>query len=179
MLCTFVWFYCNKMRAVHRFRIAFGFARFFSIVFGVQCVFFIHYRALKTMHSFPKIIHQIHKNETSIDARNRPLMEQCRAINSDFKYKFWSDDSADALVKRRMSKQVYDKWVALEPPMKRVDSFRYILMFIYGGVYLDNDFECSQRHPLRHWIPRIPYGAGATGVRYACPFRDVSSWHVV
>lgn len=161
----------KSLRLLRRGNVA---ARFFCIVGGVQCLFYLQYRAVRSMHSFPRIIHQMHANETSVDPRNRPLMEQCRAINHEFKYKFWSDEAADALVKNRMPKEVYARWVALDPPMKKVDSFRYILMWIYGGVYIDNDVECSQRHPLREWVSRIPYGAGSSG-GYPEPMQ-LASW---
>jgi len=151
------------MRTVSALRRGNVVARFFCIIICIQGLFYVQYRAIQSMHSFPRILHQMHANESSVDPKNKPLMEQCQVINPDFKYMFWSDVDAEALVKSRMPIQVYNKWKALEPPMKKVDSFRYILMWIYGGVYADNDIECSGRHPLRDWVPRVPYGAGATG----------------
>lgn len=37
--------------------------------------------------------------------------------------------------------------------VERADAFRYILMWVYGGVYVDMDYECKR--PLSEYVPLL------------------------
>lgn len=52
-------------------------------------------------------------------------------------------------------------WAAIRPRIKQLDSARYMLLYYYGGVYLDADVECVT--PLDSLFEPLPPGAAWTG----------------
>jgi Glycosyltransferase sugar-binding region containing DXD motif len=109
---------------------------------------------------FPRVLHQTHATRESLTDWQLLLSDSCQHNNPSWEYMFWSDADAEEFIKQRHS-DLYTQWKALSPPMKRVDSLRYLLMHTFGGVYIDVDVECVR--PLDELAIGIPIGAGATG----------------
>ena len=90
----------------------------------------------------PKIIHQTWKNN------NIPLIwnnavKSCKKNNTDFKYILWTHKSMDIFVKK-FYPYFYNIYSSYKYDIQRCDAFRYLVLYKYGGIYLDLDLECKK-----------------------------------
>ena len=90
----------------------------------------------------PKIIHQTWKTENIpeqwLDATN-----SCKNIHKDFKYILWTHKNMDYFVKKNYPK-FYNTYIYYKYDIQRADAFRYLVLYEYGGIYLDLDILCKK-----------------------------------
>lgn len=88
----------------------------------------------------PKIIHQTWKT-TDIPAEYKQWVNSWKKYNPDYQYRLWTDDDNRNLIKEYFPDHLhfYD---SLPLKIHRIDVIRYFILFKYGGVYVDLDFEC-------------------------------------
>ena len=129
---------------------------------------FLLYKAYKRpFHSLrepdavvPHILHQMHRSESALTGPQRELMATCGKVNQHWQIIFWSDADLDRFVATHFLPK-YHSWAALEPPIKKADVSRYMLMHVFGGVYLDTDVECVRA--LDGLVDARPEGAWVGG----------------
>jgi mannosyltransferase OCH1-like enzyme/glycosyltransferase involved in cell wall biosynthesis len=87
----------------------------------------------------PKIIHQTWKDE-AVPAHLESFQTSWEAFHPDWLIKFWTDSSLRTFIETyyRWFLPLYDNY---PEPIMRVDAARYFLLYHYGGVYVDMDFE--------------------------------------
>jgi mannosyltransferase OCH1-like enzyme len=96
--------------------------------------------------TIPKIIHQIwfnFKNKpygNKLPYKYQKYQKTLIDMNKDFKYILWDEKSAKKLIKEKY-KWCYKIFKSFKYPVKKVDYFKYILMYEYGGIYLDMDIK--------------------------------------
>lgn len=90
----------------------------------------------------PKIIHQTayaNKNEW------HPIWKHCqKSVLENFKnfeYKFWDDDSLENFVKETYP-EIYEEYKNFPVHIFQLDCVRYLLLYHYGGIYIDMDVYC-------------------------------------
>jgi inositol phosphorylceramide mannosyltransferase catalytic subunit len=90
--------------------------------------------------AIPRIIHQTWKDD-AIPPAMRPLSESWRRKHPGWEYRLWTDGDNRAFIRtcfpgflRRYDSYLY--------PIQRVDAVRYFLLYAFGGLYVDLDFEC-------------------------------------
>lgn len=99
----------------------------------------------------PKIIHQTAPADRSKwHAIWTPCQKSWRTQFPDWEYKMWTDEDLEDLIKNKYS-WFYPTWKGYDQKIKRIDSARYFIMYEYGGMYADMDFECVQN--FEHKIP--------------------------
>jgi mannosyltransferase OCH1-like enzyme len=89
----------------------------------------------------PRLIHQT----APTDIKKWPIVwTQCRnswvQVFPNFKYRMWNDEDIDEFVKKHFP-QYYDMWKAYPRHIMRVDLVRYMILYEYGGIYADMDYE--------------------------------------
>lgn len=87
----------------------------------------------------PKIIHQTYKTSKLPEVwENTP--ETWQRFHPDWKYMFWTDDDNRALVAEHFSwfLETYDGY---EYNIQRADAIRPMILFMYGGLYVDCDIQ--------------------------------------
>jgi hypothetical protein len=69
--------------------------------------------------------------------------------NPEYSYRFFDDDDVREFIATEFSDylEAYDR---LEFGASKADLWRYLILYRYGGVYVDVDCECIE--PLRSWI---------------------------
>ena len=65
----------------------------------------------------------------------------------------WDDRANEEFVREHFA-DYFNTWASFDKNIKRLDSIRYMWMFVFGGIYADLDMECLQ--PLdgllaAHW----------------------------
>lgn len=90
----------------------------------------------------PKIIHQIWVGPYRIPNREKQLIENVKNHHPTFEHMFWTDENIPELPP--VLKEVYDLFEIRKHYTFQADLLRIYLMYEYGGLYLDADFECRE-----------------------------------
>lgn len=115
----------------------------FIILFIIIIIFIIKNKNNKTIESFetiPKIIIQTWK-DNNIPKRYEKLILSLKKHNPNYKYMFFSDNDIEEFLKTHYPKY-YETFLKLPVIIQKIDFFRYIAIYHYGGFYFDLDIEC-------------------------------------
>jgi alpha 1,6-mannosyltransferase len=93
----------------------------------------------------PSIIIQTGKNINS----TRKLSQSFKQLNPNHTYMFFDDKQAEELVRQHMPPDVIQAYEIMPVPVLKADYFRYIALYVLGGVYSDIDTECLR--PIDKW----------------------------
>jgi len=88
----------------------------------------------------PKIIHQTWKDK-HVPPNCIPLQRTWLTHHPDWKYRLWTDVDNRAFISQYYNwfLPIYDGY---PENIMRVDAVRYFMLYHYGGLYVDLDFEC-------------------------------------
>lgn len=87
----------------------------------------------------PRILHQTWKSRT-IGATKVKYVRSWIDLNPDWHYKLWTDKDNRLLVASRFP-QYLDLYDSYPQDIMRADIIRYLILYEFGGVYADTDFE--------------------------------------
>jgi mannosyltransferase OCH1-like enzyme len=99
----------------------------------------------------PAILHQSWRTIESVPAPYEPFVRSWITHHPDWKYAFWDDTDNRALIHSVVPQftQLYERLSNIS----RADFARYALLYRFGGVYADIDFECVKSfEDLRHFV---------------------------
>jgi len=93
------------------------------------------------MGNIPKIIHQTWKN-TDIPELYKPLIGTWKENHTDWEYILWTDVMNRDFIENHHPDflSIYDNF---PHNIQRVDAVRYFILYEFGGVFIDMDFECK------------------------------------
>jgi len=77
-----------------------------------------------------------------------------KRLNPDYYYKLFNDEEARGFVKENMAPEIYDTYMKMPIPILKADFFRYIIIYVKGGIYTDIDTLC--RRAIDTWTDGIP-----------------------
>ena len=89
----------------------------------------------------PKIIHQIWIGTSEIPDREKKFIEKCKNLHPDWEYKFWGNEEIKQLFPKY--EEIYLK-LCNKTPADVADYLRLVILYEYGGIYLDCDIEMNQ-----------------------------------
>ncbi|MDJ0581303.1 glycosyltransferase [Crocosphaera sp.] len=92
--------------------------------------------------TIPKIIHQTWKTP-DIPSEFYSLQQTWKEHHPDWEYRFWTDEDNRNLIAEHYSwfLPIYDNY---DRGIKKANAVRHFIMYHYGGLYVDLDFECLQ-----------------------------------
>jgi len=93
-----------------------------------------------TTPKIPKIIIQTWKTE-AIPQRYMELIDSIKKNNPDYEYLFFTDDNIKVFLKTYYP-EYYQTYLNLPIKIQRIDFFRYIVVYHFGGFYMDLDMLC-------------------------------------
>ena len=95
----------------------------------------------------PHIVHHTWKTNF-VPSHLAPYVQSWRTHHPSWRHYFWTDEDAVQFIFR------YFRWFLpyferYSSDVMRADAFRYILLYSYGGIYADLDYECYRSfYPL-------------------------------
>lgn len=102
-----------------------------------------------TPSRIPRILHQTSKeNELELQVYETCIIN--REMNHEYDYRFYNDDDIRQFVKTYFPERV-KAFNSVIPGAYRADLFRYMVLYIHGGVYMD--CKSSTIVPLRQFLP--------------------------
>lgn len=95
----------------------------------------------KLPNGIPKILHQTWRSHALLP-QHVPLFDSWdKFLPEGWLHVIWTDDEADAFVRAKAPKEFLETYDLYVYPIERIDTFRYVLLNVYGGVYADLDNE--------------------------------------
>ena len=91
----------------------------------------------------PKIIHQTWKT-LDVPDEWKDAVESCKNKHKDYKHNIWTDEMMENFVKKEYP-DFYDTYMSYTHDIQRCDTFRYLVLYKYGGIYLDMDIVCKKK----------------------------------
>lgn len=95
----------------------------------------------------PKIIHQIWVGPAPLPATFAAWQKTWLERHPDWDYKLWTD--ADVVELRLINQQLYNETKSYG---EKANILRYEILNLYGGVYIDTDFEAIQQLDFLHHL---------------------------
>jgi mannosyltransferase OCH1-like enzyme len=93
----------------------------------------------------PKIIHQ---SAMADKTKWHKIWKRCQKSWQekfpDFEYKMWHDEDLDEFMKTNYPDFYQNVYLKYDINIKRFDSARYFILYHFGGMYADMDFECIE-----------------------------------
>jgi hypothetical protein len=104
----------------------------------------------------PHIFHQTWKTP-DIPAEWQECVQSWRAHHPQWQYTLWTDEDNRKFIQEHFPEFLgfYDSY---SYNIQRADAIRYFVLYTYGGVYVDLDFECLQ--PIDHLLADNAFVAG-------------------
>ncbi|KAF2670396.1 putative glycosyl transferase [Microthyrium microscopicum] len=100
---------------------------------------------LNTSLPVPPIMHQILLGSPKTNENVTIARKACVRMHPGYEFKLWTDDNAADFVAKEYP-HLFDMWSSYRFTIQKADSLRYMVLYAYGGVFLDLDLEC--RRPL-------------------------------
>jgi hypothetical protein len=91
--------------------------------------------ARRGLSAIPRIFHQIWLGKGVLPLKFRAYRDTWRRLHPAWEHKLWTDDNLPPLVNHALFDSVSGY-------REKADILRYELLYRYGGVYVDTDFEC-------------------------------------
>lgn len=82
----------------------------------------------------PKVFHSIWLGSPTMPHRWQQCWQTWATVHPEWSVRVWTDACLPPLLPRGFE--------TVADPRQRADMLRYALLFLYGGVYVDVDFEC-------------------------------------
>ncbi len=117
-----------------------------------------------------KIIHQVWEGRTEpcMPTRLQILARTWREQNPDWEYHLWNGEEMDELVEKHFPEYL-SIYRSFPYNVQRWDTIRYMILYIYGGVYTDLDTECFR--PMTPLLENVTIGFGEEPPIPAKPIR--------
>jgi mannosyltransferase OCH1-like enzyme len=91
----------------------------------------------------PKIIHQTWKTQ-NIPEEWKNAVDSCKMVNNEYKYILWTDEKMEDFVQKEYP-DFLNVYKSYKHNIQRCDAFRYLVLYKYGGIYLDMDIICKKK----------------------------------
>jgi len=82
-------------------------------------------------------------NNSKIPDEWKKAQKSVISMNPNWNYVLVTEDYALDVVKRYFP-DFYDTYVSFKYTIQRIDAIRYLLLYLYGGIYLDLDYTCNK-----------------------------------
>lgn len=141
----------------------------------------------------PKILHQTYSTTTLPDVLVAHV-KRLRDINPGWEYRFYDDSAIPAFIERHYPRQVMAAYNSINMAYgaSRADLLRYLLLYRWGGVYLDikssvtrpldEVLQPQDSYVLAHWPNRAKEhytGWGRHAELQSFPRGEFQQWHVI
>jgi mannosyltransferase OCH1-like enzyme len=106
-------------------------------------------KQLLSKQKIPRVIYQTFETlECTDDMFNS--IESWKNQNPDYEHYFFDNDKRIEFIQKYFDKKVVDAYLKLIPGAFKADLWRYCVLYVCGGVYVDSDMICLT--PLRDYI---------------------------
>lgn len=140
----------------------------------------------------PKLIHQTLKSRSLLTEPYIVNLERMRALNPGWTISVYEDEECLEFIRMYFDREMLRTYRAINPRYgaARADLFRYLLLYRYGGVYLDIKSSAAlpldavlrpdDHYLLSHWDNGRDRPFEGWGVHAETPYPgEFQQWHIV
>ena len=98
----------------------------------------------------PRIIHQTYRTYIVPTVWNKTVQSVIKINAQDFQYRRWSHEDMNKFVREHEPDFYWNTFIRYKYDIQRIDSFRYVLLYHLGGIYIDMDDACHR--PFRELV---------------------------
>ena len=106
--------------------------------------------------TIPKRIFQTFEHK-SFEPLFQKFVDDWKIYNNDFEYFLFDEQDRQKFIKNNFSSNVYDAYTRIMPPAFKCDLWRYCILYVYGGIYMDIKFGCEQNFKLINLLDKEYY----------------------
>ena len=88
----------------------------------------------------PKLIHQTYFNNNYHNLSHYNANQSLLEFNPDFCYIFYNDIDCRSFILKHFNNEILNCYDRIYPGAYKADLFRYLIMYQFGGIYLDNKY---------------------------------------
>ena len=102
--------------------------------------------AIRNNHIHPKIpqiIHQIYEDLAGPPPSLVEISQSWKELNPDWEYRFWNKNDIETFLKTYYPEFI-PAYNAFPHNVQRWDAIRYLIIYKFGGLYVDMDYECTE-----------------------------------
>jgi len=99
----------------------------------------------------PKVIYQTW-NSKELPSKMATCVEKLKKDNPEFEYHFYDDQDCRKFIQTNFEPDVLKAYDSLIPGAFKADLWRYCVLYIKGGVYLDIKFQCEPGFSLKEIV---------------------------
>lgn len=99
----------------------------------------------------PKRIFQTWKTH-DLPPKMRACVDALKRAHPDFEHQLMDDTECLAFLRKYFDQEVVDAYRALKPGAYKADLWRYCVLYIHGGIYLDIKYQCCDGFNLSAWV---------------------------
>jgi len=118
------------------------------IVLTIAIIIIILKSNMLPSYIVPKIIHQ---TAPADESKWNPVWKPCQMSWKrnfpDWEYRMWTDEDLDQFIKTKYA-WFYPTYISYPKNIMRIDAARYFILYEYGGIYADMDFECVKNFEM-------------------------------
>jgi len=93
--------------------------------------------------TIPKLIHQIwFQGEENIPSKLKEYHSTWILHNPTYKIKVWDEKSIDQVLIEYNDEETTEMYNNYKHMIQKIDLAKYIILYIYGGIYIDMDMKC-------------------------------------
>lgn len=99
---------------------------------------FLDCDSIKNGYNIPNVIHQtFYNNVLPLEIEN--TIKHNKIVCKYCKFIFYDDNDCELLIKTHFNDEIYNTYKKINPSYgaMRADFFRYCVLYLYGGIYLD------------------------------------------
>ena len=89
----------------------------------------------------PKQIFQTWETK-NLEPAFQKIVDSWKTMNPDYTYHLYDKNEREEFLKNNFDKSIYDAYSKIIPGAYKADLWRYCILYIYGGVYVDIDSLC-------------------------------------
>ena len=99
---------------------------------------FLECKSIKSGYKIPNIVHQTFCS-TKLPLKIINIIKKNKKICNCCKFLFYDDYDCEELIKKYFNDEIYNAYNKINPSYgaMRADFFRYCVLYLYGGIYLD------------------------------------------
>jgi len=95
----------------------------------------------------PKVIYQTWKTKNLSEIKDNDHIKSIQSIkkyNENYKHIIYDDNDCHEFIKNNYP-EYYESYVKLKLPVQKADLWRYLIIYKYGGFYMDMDCICVKK----------------------------------
>ena len=91
----------------------------------------------------PRIIHQVYEDMNGPSNDLRVISSSWKKFHPEWEYRFWNKDSIEDLL-HSVFPEFLPVYRSYPYNVQRWDAIRYLILYHFGGLYADMDYECLE-----------------------------------